>query len=120
MPATWSGAGERSQDQCGQKLYQTDPRGESARQALCEMEVLVACPTSQRTPITKGGIRMPRITELIVTKDGQTTIQTRGFNGNTCISASKWLEQALGITTDDRKTTEFFETASTEQLVRQE
>jgi hypothetical protein len=62
---------------------------------------------------------MPRITELIVTKDGQTTIQTKGYSGATCIDASKWLEQALGITTDDRKTAEFYETLSTDQHVQQ-
>ena len=62
---------------------------------------------------------MPRITELIVTKEGQTTIQTKGYSGSTCIDASRWLEQALGIPTDDRKTAEFYETLSTDQHVQQ-
>jgi hypothetical protein len=62
---------------------------------------------------------MPRVTELIVTKEGQTTIQTKGYSGGTCTDASKWLEQALGITTNERKTTEFYETANTDQHVQQ-
>jgi hypothetical protein len=62
---------------------------------------------------------MPRVTELIVTKEGQTTIQTKGYSGGTCTDASKWLEQALGITTNERKTTEFYETTNTDQHVQQ-
>jgi hypothetical protein len=39
---------------------------------------------------------MPRVIELIVSKDGQTTVQMKGFSGGTCIQASRWLEQAIG------------------------
>ena len=62
---------------------------------------------------------MPRVIELIVSKEGQTTVQTKGFSGGTCIQASKWLEQAIGNVTADQKTSEFFETAKTEQHVQQ-
>ena len=62
---------------------------------------------------------MPRVIELIVAKDGQTTIQTKGYSGSACTEASKWLEEALGITTAERKTTEFFETVKTDQHVQQ-
>jgi Protein of unknown function (DUF2997) len=62
---------------------------------------------------------MPRMIELIVSKDGQTTVQTKGFSGGTCIGASKWLEQAIGNVTADQKTAEFFETAKTEHHVQQ-
>ena len=64
---------------------------------------------------------MSRVIELIVSRDGQTTIQTRGFSGGNCIEASRWLEQALGITTGERKTAEFFESAQvqTEQPIQQ-
>jgi hypothetical protein len=62
---------------------------------------------------------MPRVIEVIVTKDGQTTVQTKGYSGNTCTDASKWLEEALGITTSDRKTNEFYATQTTEQHVQQ-
>jgi hypothetical protein len=62
---------------------------------------------------------MPPVIEVIVAKDGQTTVQTKGYSGNTCTEASKWLEQALGIKTGDRKTNEFYETVTTEQHVQQ-
>jgi hypothetical protein len=62
---------------------------------------------------------MPRVIEVIVSKDGQTTVQTKGYSGSTCTAASKWLEQALGITTDDRRTNEFYEAVTNEQHVQQ-
>jgi hypothetical protein len=63
---------------------------------------------------------MPRVIELIVSKEGETTVQTKGYSGGTCMEASKWLEHALGITTTDQKTTEFYETTQTEQHIHQE
>jgi len=62
---------------------------------------------------------MSRVIEVIVSPQGETTVQTKGFAGGTCIQASKWLEQALGIATADHKTAEYFETAKTEQHVQQ-
>jgi hypothetical protein len=62
---------------------------------------------------------MPRIIELIVAKDGQTTIQTKGYSGQSCTEASKWLEQALGTVSAEQKTAEYFQTAQVEQHVQQ-
>jgi hypothetical protein len=62
---------------------------------------------------------MQRVIELIVSKDGQATVQTKGYSGGTCVQASQWLEQALGMATADRKTAEFFETTKTEQHIQQ-
>jgi Protein of unknown function (DUF2997) len=62
---------------------------------------------------------MTQIIEVTVSPKGETTVQTKGFAGGTCIQASKWLEQALGITTADSKTAEFYEPAKTEQHVQQ-
>jgi hypothetical protein len=62
---------------------------------------------------------MQRVIEVIVSKDGQATVQTKGYSGGTCMQASQWLEQALGIATADRKTAEFFETTQTEQHIQQ-
>ena len=47
---------------------------------------------------------MAKIIEVIVSPTGETTIQTKGFAGGECQQASKWLEQALGVSTADRKT----------------
>jgi hypothetical protein len=62
---------------------------------------------------------MQRVIEVIVSKDGQATVQTKGYSGGTCMQASLWLEQALGIATADRKTAEFFETTKAEQHIQQ-
>jgi hypothetical protein len=63
---------------------------------------------------------MPRIIEVIVSPTGETRLQTRGYSGGDCLQASRFLEQALGVTTADSKSAEFFEAASTEQHVQQE
>lgn len=53
--------------------------------------------------------------EVIISPTGETTIQTRGYAGGVCLQASKWLEEALGIPTSDRKTTEFYQPNNTQQ-----
>ena len=63
---------------------------------------------------------MPRIIEVTITSKGETTVQTKGFSGGDCLQASKFLEQALGIATTDRKTAEFFQGAVNQQHVQQQ
>jgi hypothetical protein len=58
---------------------------------------------------------MARMIEVIVSPKGETTIQTRGYAGGDCLQASKFLEQALGVATTDRKTAEFYQTNPAEQ-----
>jgi hypothetical protein len=58
---------------------------------------------------------MARIIELTVSPTGETTIQTKGYAGSDCLQASKFLEQALGITATDQKTPEFYTQVSSEQ-----
>ena len=62
---------------------------------------------------------MARVIKVIVSPQGETTVQTKGYAGADCLKASKFLEQALGVTSADRKTTEFYETMPTEQHVQQ-
>jgi hypothetical protein len=62
---------------------------------------------------------MPRVIELIVTKEGKTSVETKGYSGGTCTDASKWLEQALGIRTNETKTAEYYDTVTKEQHVQQ-
>jgi hypothetical protein len=61
-----------------------------------------------------------RIIEVIVSPQGETTVQTKGFVGAECLQASKWLEQALGITASDVKTAEFHQQAVAEQQAQQQ
>lgn len=63
---------------------------------------------------------MAQIIEIVVTAKGETTVQTKGFSGSGCLQASKWLEQALGVATAERKTAEFYQAASAEQHVQQQ
>jgi hypothetical protein len=62
---------------------------------------------------------MARVIEVVVSPQGQATVQTRGYAGGDCLQASKFLEQALGVATADLKTAEFYTTAETSQQVQQ-
>lgn len=52
-----------------------------------------------------------------VSPAGETKITTKGFAGGTCKDATKDLEKALGLTTKDQATAEYY-TASTGQQNR--
>jgi hypothetical protein len=60
-----------------------------------------------------------RLIEVIVSPQGDAAVQTKGYAGADCLLASKFLEQALGTTTADRKTAEFYEQADVQQQARQ-
>jgi hypothetical protein len=45
---------------------------------------------------------------VTVSPRGETTVQTKGFAGVECLSASKFVEEALGTATHERKTNEFY------------
>ena len=62
---------------------------------------------------------MARIIEMLVSPTGEATVQTKGFAGGDCQQASKWLEQALGLATADRKTAEFYQSTPVQQEVRE-
>lgn len=62
---------------------------------------------------------MPRLIEVIVSPQGEATVQTKGYVGSDCLQASKFLEQALGVAANDQKTTEFYQTDTTQQQVTQ-
>jgi Protein of unknown function (DUF2997) len=51
---------------------------------------------------------MTRIIEIIVSPSGQTKIETKGFTGSSCRDASRFLEEVLGVKTEDRLTAEFY------------
>ena len=48
--------------------------------------------------------------EIVVAPNGQSTVKTQGFSGATCRDASRFLEQALGKTANERLTGEFYQT----------
>ena len=51
---------------------------------------------------------MSQIIEIIVSPQGETTLETKGFSGSSCRDASKFLEQALGQRTNETLTSEFY------------
>jgi hypothetical protein len=62
---------------------------------------------------------MARIIEVIVSPQGESTVQTKGFAGADCVQASRFLEQALGVRVSDRKTEEFFTVESIQHRLHQ-
>lgn len=62
---------------------------------------------------------MVRIIEVIVSPQGETTVQTKGYAGSDCLQASKFLEQSLGVAAGDRKTGEYYQTEQAEQHIQQ-
>ena len=61
-----------------------------------------------------------KIIEIIITSDGKTTVETKGFVGASCRDASKFIEDALGQSVSEQLTGEFHQTQSNEQQVRQQ
>ena len=66
-----------------------------------------------------GGALTVRLIEVLVSPHGEATVQTRGYAGADCLQASKFLEQALGVISTDRKTAEYYRSTQTEQQIQQ-
>ena len=49
---------------------------------------------------------------LLVRPNGETILETRGFSGEQCQQASRFLEQALGHTVHAQRTAEFYESTT--------
>ena len=62
---------------------------------------------------------MPRIIAVVVSPQGEATVQTKGYAGADCLRASRFLEDALGGVADERKTAEFYQPVQAEQQARQ-
>ncbi|QDU52233.1 DUF2997 domain-containing protein [Gimesia panareensis] len=45
--------------------------------------------------------------EIIISTDGQSRIETRGFTGSRCRDASRFLEAALGTVSSEQLTAEY-------------
>lgn len=53
---------------------------------------------------------MSKIIEVIVTPNGETRVETKGFAGAECQQASRFIELALGTKTSEQVTAEFHQT----------
>ena len=61
---------------------------------------------------------MSQTIEILVTQEGETTVQTQGFTGTSCQEASKFIEEALGNRTGERLTGEFYQSQPTVHQAR--
>lgn len=55
---------------------------------------------------------MPQI-KIRFAKDGSSKIETSGFTGSACQGASEFIEKALGNSSNDEKTAEYYEKSET-------
>lgn len=62
---------------------------------------------------------MMRTIEVIISPQGETKIETKGFIGSSCQQASQFLEQALGAKVSERPTAEFYQTQPQGQVLQQ-
>lgn len=63
---------------------------------------------------------MSKTIEILVSPQGETTVTTRGFAGDECRQASRSIERALGTSTHERLTAEYYvsQTNQTQQQQR--
>ena len=57
--------------------------------------------------------------EIVVSPNGQTQVQTKGFTGSECRAASQFIEKALGSRGSEQLTAEFHQPASQQQSHQQ-
>lgn len=62
---------------------------------------------------------MNQTIEIVVSPQGESTLTTKGFAGKTCQEASRFLERALGQTTQETLTADFYQTTE-EQTSQQQ
>jgi hypothetical protein len=63
---------------------------------------------------------MTKIIELVISPDGQTKVETKGFAGESCREASRFLEQALGSRVGEQLTAEFHQKTTVQQSNQQQ
>ena len=58
---------------------------------------------------------MSRMIEVRVDPAGQVKMETKGFAGDSCLSATRAFEKALGLVAREQRTAEFFRQAANSQ-----
>ena len=57
--------------------------------------------------------------EIIIAPNGQSRVETKGFVRNKCRQASRFVEQALAQQTDEQLKTEFHQSATSQQHLKE-
>lgn len=60
-----------------------------------------------------------QIIEVIVSPQGESRVETKGFGGSTCRQASQFLEQVLGQPVSEQLTAEFYHEEAAQQRLQQ-
>ena len=63
---------------------------------------------------------MNKVIEVIVSPQGETRVETRGFTGNSCLQASQFIEQALGKQVGQQLKAEYHQQVDQQQSQRQQ
>jgi len=58
---------------------------------------------------------MNQTIEIIISPQGETRVETKGFSGSACREASRFLEQALGQRQAEQLTSEFYAVSESQQ-----
>ena len=62
---------------------------------------------------------MSKTIVIIVSPEGETKIETKGFSGSQCREASSFIEEALGQQTSERLTAEYYHEQSSKSQLRE-
>jgi len=62
---------------------------------------------------------MSKTIEIIITPDGESHVETKGFTGSECREASRFVEQALGKHVNELLKPVFHQTTTTQQQAQQ-
>lgn len=57
--------------------------------------------------------------EITIAPNGQSRVETKGFNGSECRQASRFVEQALGQQTNEQLKTEFHQSSTSQQHLKE-
>ena len=60
-----------------------------------------------------------RTIDIVVSPQGESRVETKGFSGNECQKASDFIAKALGKATQERLKSEFYTQTETEGLIEQ-
>jgi len=63
---------------------------------------------------------MTKTIEVVITSDGQTHVETKGFAGSSCQEASRFLEAALGERAHKRLTADFYQTHTQQENIHRQ
>jgi len=63
---------------------------------------------------------MMKTIEVVITTDGQTQLETKGFAGSSCQEASRFLEAALGGRIQEQFTADFYQTQTQQENIHRQ